>query len=359
MKNMDDLRAEIDIVDNEIIRLLNERMVYVKKIGELKNASGGHIYRPEREKAILSRLESISGKDLDRKAIEAIYYEIFSISRNLEKPQSVAFLGPFGSYSHQAAKSRFGAISNYIPVSNIEAVFKEVSNKEAKYGVVPIENNTEGGVGVTFDCLGAYPDIKIVAEIYIDIHHSFASMHESLKDITKIYSHPQGYNQCLKFLEDHGLNEVEFVPAKSTALAAKLASTEPNSAAICSSIAASLYNVPVMFEKIEDNLSNRTRFFIISDFKNEKTGEDKTSLFIKIDHTPGSLAELLSIFRNEGINMTKLESRPIKKKEFRTNFFVDLEGHIDDRRVSDAINLAVKKGNEITWLGSYMNGEEK
>ena len=359
MKNIEDLRVNIDKVDDEIIKLLNERMEYVKKIGELKNASGGHIYRPEREKAIISRLESIASKNLDRKAIEAIYFEIFSISRNLEMPQSVAFLGPFGSYSHQAAKTRFGAVSNYIPVANIEAVFKEVSNKEAKYGVVPIENNTEGGVGVTFDCLGTYPDIKIVAEIYIDIHHCFASMHESLKDITKIYSHPQGYNQCLNFLEDHGLGDIEFIPAKSTALAAKMTSTEPNSAAICSSIAASLYNVPIMFEKIEDNLANRTRFFIISDFKNEKTGEDKTSIFVKIDHTPGSLAELLSIFRNEGINITKLESRPIKKKEFKTNFFMDLEGHIDDRRVSDVINLARKKGNEITWLGSYMNAEEK
>lgn len=359
MQNINDLRALIDRVDDDIIKLLNERMEYVKKIGELKNTSGSHIYRPEREKAIISRLESLSSKNLNKKSIEAVYFEIFSISRNLEKPQSVAFLGPFGTYSHQAAKSRFGAVNNYIPLSNIEAVFKEVTNKEAKYGVVPIENNTEGGVGVTFDCLGNYSDIKIVAEIYLDIHHSFASKLENLKDIKKIYSHPQGYNQCLKFLEDHGLKDAEFIPTKSTALAAKMSSVEPNSAAICSKIAANLYNVPIMFEKIEDNLSNRTRFFIISDFKNEKTGEDKTSILAKIDHSPGALAELLGMFRNEGINLTKLESRPIKKREFKTNFFMDLEGHIDDKRVSEVINLAIEKGNEITWLGSYMNGEEK
>lgn len=357
MQNIDDLRTCIDKVDDEIVRLLNERMGYVKKIGELKNAARSHIYRPEREKAIISRVESIS--KLDKKSIEAVFFEIFSISRNLEKPQSVAFLGPFGTYSHQAAKSRFGAISNYIALSDIEAVFKALKNKEAKYGVVPIENNTEGGVGVTFDCLGTYKDIKVVAELYLDIHHSFASRYESLSEINKIYSHPQGYNQCLKFLEEHGLNEAQFIPTKSTALAAQMVMSEPNSAAICSKIAANLYNLPIMFEKIEDNLSNKTRFFILSDFKNEKTSKDKTSIMVKTDHSPGALVDFLAMFRNEGINLTKLESRPIKKKDFNVNFYIDFEGHIDDERVKKVLNLAKEKGNEIMWLGSYMNEEIK
>ncbi|CZE50330.1 prephenate dehydratase [Campylobacter geochelonis] len=359
MQNIDDLRGCIDGVDNQILKLLDERMGYVKKIGELKNSSGATIYRPEREKAIISRLESEHSHNLGKKAIEAIFFEIFSVSRNLEKPQVVAFLGPFGTYTHQAAKSRFGAVSTYLPLASIEAVFKELDNKEARYGVVPIENNTEGGVGATFDCLGEYEGIKIVAEIYMDIHHCFVSNEENIKDIDKIYSHPQGYNQCLKFLEDHGLNEIEFIPTKSTALAAKMAAQTPNSAAICSQIAANIFKVPMMFETIEDNLANRTRFFILSDFKNAKTNHDKTSIMAKTDHKPGALVELLQMFRNEGINLTKLESRPIKKKDFKTNFYIDFEGHIDDERVKKVLLMAKKEGHEISWLGSYMNGDER
>ncbi|QOQ88124.1 prephenate dehydratase [Campylobacter corcagiensis] len=360
VQNIDDLRVSIDRVDSEILRLIDKRMSYVKQIGELKNINGSTIYRPEREKAIISRLSNLELNHLNKKAIEAIYFEIFSVARNLEKPQVVAFLGPFGTYTHQAAKARFGAISSYTPLSTIEAVFTELINGEAKYGVVPIENNTEGGVGATFDCLGVYNDkIKIVAEIYLDIHHCFVSRYENLKDINKIYSHPQGYNQCLKFLEDHALTEAEFIPTKSTALAAKMASSKPNSAAICSKIAADLYGVPTMFEKIEDNLANRTRFFILSNFKNAKSGHDKTSILARTEHKPGALVELLEMFRNEGINLTKLESRPIKKKEFTQHFYLDFEGHIDDESVKTVLENAKKQGHDIQWLGSYINGDER
>ncbi|NLY03977.1 MAG: prephenate dehydratase [Campylobacter sp.] len=360
MQNIDNLRQSIDRVDSKILSLLDERMGYVKQIGELKNSSGASIYRPERERTIISRLTSSNLKHLNKKAIEAIYFEIFSVARNLEKPQVVAFLGPFGTFSHQAARARFGAVSSYTPLSTIEAVFTELLNGGAKYGVVPIENNTEGGVGATFDCLGEHnKSIKIVAEIYLDIHHCFISQHEDLKNIEKIYSHPQGYNQCLKFLEDHGLSDLEFIPTKSTALAAKMATTEPNSAAICSRIAADIYAVPVMFEKIEDNLANRTRFFILSDFKNAKSGHDKTSILAKTEHKPGALVELLEMFRNEGVNLTKLESRPVKKKEFGQNFYLDFEGHIDDESVKRVLANAKKEGHDIQWLGSYINGDER
>lgn len=358
MQNIDDLRTKIDSVDGEILKLLDERMNYVKKIGKLKQSKGSAIYRPERERSIISRLEGEQCINLSKTAIEAIFFEIFSVSRNLEKPQIVAFLGPYGTYTHQAAESRFGAISTYMPLANIEAVFKELVNKEAKYGVVPIENNTEGAVGVTLDCLRNYDEVKIVAEIYMDIHHSFVSNCEDLTEIKKIYSHPQGYNQCRKFLDDHGLSEVEFIPTKSTALAAQMAAAEPNSAAICSKIAAQLYKVPMMFQKIEDNLANRTRFFILSDFKNQKSDKNKTSILAKTDHRPGGLVELLQMFRNEGINLTKLESRPVKSKDFKTVFYIDFEGHIDDDRVKRVLEVASKNGHEITWLGSYVDGDE-
>ncbi len=358
MQNLDELRDRIDTIDDEILSLLNKRMEFVKSIGELKNKNKTPIYRPEREKAIISRLVEQKHINLDKKAIEAIFYEIFSVSRNLEKAQNVAFLGPIGTHTHQAAKSRFGAISSYLPLSNIKSVFNALLNKEAKYGVVPIENNTEGVVGATLDCLkDNFEYIKIVGEIYMDIHHCFLSLNSDLKMIEKIYSHPQAYNQCKDFIEEHNLFDIAFIPTKSTAQATKFASSDPKSAAIASFISGEIYNVPVLFEKIEDNKFNRTRFFILSDYKNEKTQNNKTSILAKTDHKPGGLVELLSMFRNYGINLTRLESRPMKNKDFKTLFYIDFIGHIDDECVQDVLHLASKNGHEISWLGSYINGD--
>lgn len=354
MQNLEELRREIDKIDDQILALLNQRMSYVKSVGELKQSSNSTIYRPERERAIIKRLTSANLELLPQNAIEAIYQEIFAVSRNLEKPQSVAYFGPEGTYTHQAARSRFGAISAYIPLASIEDVFKELYNKGAKYGVVPIENNTEGAVGVTLDCLAKYEKLKIFGEIYMDIHHSFVGLNENLKEIKRIYSHPQGYNQCRKFLESHNLSEVEFIPSKSTAHAAFLASKDTNSAAICSKIAAKLYNVPVLFNKIEDNSENRTRFLIISDIKNPKMPNCKTSILVHTGHKPGSLSYLLEKFKQENINLTKLESRPVKTKKFLYSFYIDFEGHIDDENVQRAL----KDFENPVWLGSYLKGEE-
>ncbi len=350
MSDLKDFRDKIDKLDNEILRLLNERMSYVKEIGTLKAKSGGSIYRPEREKEILKRLEALNLGLLNKHAIEAIYSEIFAISRNLEKPQSVAYLGPEGTYTHQVARARFGALSSYTPLATIEDVFKELVHKNAKYGVVPIENNTEGAVGVTLDCLGKYSELKIFAETYMDIHHSFVGINENLSQLKRIYSHPQGYNQCRAFLDAHGLDSLEFVPSKSTANAAFLASKDKYSAAICSKIAAKIYNVPVLFDKIEDNFANRTRFLILSDIKNPPMPHSKTSILARTEHKPGGLFELLERFKKENINLTKLESRPVKSKEFLHSFYIDFEGHIEDENVKRAL----KGLKEVIWLGSYL-----
>ncbi len=347
-----ELREEIDSIDNEILKLLNKRMRVVKEVGKLKQSNKSAIYRPEREKEILDRLKSLNKGPLNKAAIDAIFLEIFAVSRNLELPERVAFLGPEGSYTHQAAESRFGAMSSYLSLNSIEAVFKVLENKEAKYGVVPIENNTDGAVGITLDCLGKY-NSKIVAEIYLDIHHSFATLAEDIKDIKRIYSHPQGYNQCRNFLEEHFLFEAEFIPTKSTAEAAKMAKNDKQSAAICSHIAAKMYNLPIMFEKIEDNLANRTRFLILSDFKNQKGVHNKTSILAKTDNAPGSLARFLQAFEKENINLTKIESRPAEEKNFQSVFYIDFEGHIDDENVKKIID---KYPNKIKWLGSYIAG---
>ena len=350
-KKLKELREKIDEIDNEILTLLNKRMEIVKKVGDLKNNSNAPVYRPEREKEIIERLTDLSKKQnglLGKDEIEAIFLEIFAISRALERKERIAFLGPVGTYTHQAAESRFGANAKYLPLLNIEAVFKTVANKEAKYGVVPIENNTEGVVGITLDSLKKY-NVKIVAEICMDIHHSFASLQDDVTKIKRIYSHPQGYNQCLNFLETHNLLDVEFIPTESTAKAAKLAVKDELSGAICSKIAAKLYNVPLLFEKIEDNNANRTRFIIISDFKTQKSGNDKTSVIAKTSHKSGALFELLKDFKDKNINLLKIESRPNKDDTFNTWFYIDFEGHIDDENVKEIIE---KK--DMIWLGSYL-----
>ncbi len=354
MQTIEAYRKEIDAIDDQILKLLNERMDLVKEIGKAKQTSGTAIYRPEREKEILDRLKSLNKGALNEKAIDAIFLEVFAVSRNLEFPEKIAFMGPEGSYTHQAAESRFGAMGGYIEVSSIEAVFHALENGEAKYGVVPVENNTAGAVGTTLDCLGKFSS-KIVAELYMDIHHSFATVCEDIKKIKRIYSHPQGYNQCRKFLEEHRLLGVEFIPTKSTAEAAQKAIHDNDSAAICSHIAAKLSNLPILFEKIEDNMANQTRFLILSDFKNKKGIRNKTSILAKTDDKPGGLVEFLQTFQDQKVNLTKIESRPTKEKGFQSIFYMDFEGHIDDENVQKVIEEN-KDRYDIKWLGSYICG---
>ena len=354
MQGIEKYRKEIDLLDDQILKLLNERMEKVKEIGKLKHTTGTAIYRPEREKEILDRLKLLNKGALNSEAIDAIFLEVFAVSRNLEFPEKIVYLGPEGSYTHQVAESRFGAMGNYIGVSSIEAVFHILENGEAKYGVVPVENNTEGAVGTTLDCLGKF-DSKIVAEIYMDIHHSFATVCENLKDIKRIYSHPQGYNQCRKFLEEHMLLGIEFIPTKSTAEAAKKAIEDHESAAICSHIAAKLYNVPILFAKIEDNMANQTRFIILSDFKNKRGIHNKTSILAKTDDKPGGLVEFLQTFQAHKVNLTKIESRPTKERGFQSIFYMDFEGHIDDENIQRVLEEN-KDRYDIKWLGSYICG---
>ncbi len=349
---LDDLRNKIDSLDNQLIELLSERMEVVKKVGELKNSTGGSIYRPEREKAIISRLQKNNKGLLSDGAIEAIFLEIFAVSRNLELSEKIAYLGPEGSYTHQAAESRFGGVSDYLSLNSISAVFNTVENKIAKYGVVPIENNIDGVVGETLDLLGASKNIKIVAELTMGIHHSFASHSDNIKKIKKIYSKDIAFGQCRNFLNEYSLTEAEHIPVESTAKAAKIASEDPESAAICSHIASKLYGLPVMFDNIEDNHTNTTRFVVISDYENAQSGNDKTTILAKTPDEPGSLAKFLTDFHEGGINLRKIESRPSRGDgEHTTWFYIDFEGHIKDPNVNDVIE---RHKNHIKWLGSYV-----
>jgi chorismate mutase/prephenate dehydratase len=325
-------------------------METVHKVGQVKAQSGGAIYRPEREKSIIDRLHKQSleaNGSLNRAAIEALFLEIFAISRNLELPENIAFLGPEGSFTHQAAESRFGAMSAYLPISSIKGVFREVSNKKAKFGVIPIENSSNGIVSDTITCLSEY-DLKIIAEVMVDIHHCLATTCDNVKQIKKIYSKDIAIEQCHKFLEDLGLDECELIPVESTAKAAKLATKEENCAAICSHIGAKMYKLPILFENIEDKGNNRTRFLIVSDFENGQSGEDKTSILVQLPNSHGALVGFLNDFDRANINLTKIKSHIV---EGISTFFIDFDGHKDDDKIKEIFKKHI---NSIKFLGSYV-----
>ncbi len=359
LKTLEACREAIDVIDDRLLELINERMKVVERVGEIKNESGAPIYRPEREKAILERLEKRNeeqGGLLNAAAIEAIFLEIFAVARNLELPERIAYLGPEGTFTHQAAESRFGAMSEYLPMSTISGVFRALESGRAKFGVVPIESRQDGVVGETLDLLAASP-MKIVAELYMPIHMTFATKAAHLEDVKRIYSKDKGFGQCREFLNEHNLHTVEQIPVESTAKAAILAAQDPEAAAICSHIAAKLYGVPMMFENIEDVADNTTRFVILSDFKNQPSGQDKTSILARLKNAKeaGALVHFLQDFDAHSINLSKIESRPSRGNDgFGYWFFIDFYGHIDDENVQSVLR---KHTDEISWLGSYVKGE--
>jgi chorismate mutase/prephenate dehydratase len=344
------LRETLDAIDDELLILLNKRMEIVHKVGTVKAQSGGAIYRPEREKSIIERLykKSLEAKgSLSKAAIEALFLEVFAISRNLELPENIAYLGPEGSFTHQAAESRFGAMSSYLSIGSIKGVFREVANGKAKFGVVPIENSSNGIVNDTIASFTDY-NLKIIAEVMVDIHHTLASKSDKVKDIKRIYSKDIAIDQCHKFLTDLGLDECDLIPVDSTAKAAKLASEEENCAAICSHIGAKLYDLPILFENIEDKGDNRTRFLIISNFDNGPSGDDKTSILVQLTNQAGALVGFLNDFDKAEINLTKIKSHIV---EGNSTFFIEFNAHKDEEKVK---NIFTKYEKEIKFLGSYV-----
>jgi len=344
---LDELRVQIDIIDDTLLELYNKRMEYVHQVGELKNTTGAPIYRPEREQSILNRLKEQNSGKLTDAAIDALFLEMFAVARNLERPEAIAYLGPEASFTHQAAEMKFGAMSAYIPIKSITGVFREVNRGTAKFGVIPIENSSNGIVSETINCLKD-SNLKIIAEVFVDVHHTLASRCNSVSEIKKIYSRDIAFQQCHKFLEDCGLDEVELVPVDSTAKAAKLAMEEEGTAAICADVAAKMYNLPILFQNIEDRDNNKTRFFIVSDFENLPSGNDKTSLLVRLPNTPGSLVDFLNDFERCEVNLTKIKSHIIEGESL---FFIEFNGHKDDLHIEPIIK---RHENEIKILGSYV-----
>ncbi len=350
--DLSSIRKKIDEIDEQILLLLHKRVELVKKVKEFKK-NQKTIYRPGREKKILEKVLKYNKGIFPEKSLLNIYNEILSASRKLQMPLKIGFLGPYATFSHAAAKKKFGSESIFIPLNSIRDVFTELENEQIDYGVVPIENSNEGVVGYTLDMLIEFNHI-ILSEVYIEISHSLVSKENDIKKIKTLFCHPQSKAQCKTFIENN-LKKVQIIEVSSTAEAAKRASKRKQTGALCSKIAAQVYGLNILAENIDDNPSNYTRFLVIGKIpvEFEKDIPYKTSIVCGVKDKPGALFSLLKPFKDCNINLTKIESRPTKRKAWEYIFFIDFEGKLDDVNVKKAM----KKIQEITtyykYLGSY------
>ncbi|HWO41119.1 MAG TPA: prephenate dehydratase [Candidatus Eisenbacteria bacterium] len=353
-ESVDALRKRIDQVDEKLVALLNERAALAQKIGLSKSLNNQEVYAPNREKEVLRRVATLNAGPLPEPAVRAIFREIISASRSLEEPTRVVYLGPEATYTHAAAREKFGSSAHLDSCATIADVFQEVAQGRAIFGVVPIENSTEGAVGHTLDLL-VESDARICAELFLEIHHCLLSRNGDREKIRRIVSHPHALAQCRRWLSRHFPHaELEEVP--STALAALMASSEPGLAAISSAVAKEVYDLQVIAANIEDHAHNITRFVVIGGSDSRPSGDDKTSLVFSVKDEPGILHRMLAPFAKSRINLTKIESRPIKNKPWEYMFFIDIKGHEDESRVRRAIDTLRKKCLFLKVLGSYPSG---
>ncbi len=344
------LRRQIDQLDQKILKSLNERANLSRRVGQVKNRQGASIYVPDREWAVYQRLLRLNQGPLKEEAVKAIYREIMSGSLALEKPIQIAYLGPAATFTHQAALEKFGSSVDYSGLDSISSVFSEVEKGRCDYGVVPIENSTEGVVNHTLDMF-IHSDLRICSEILLEITHCLMAAC-SINQVRRVYSNPQAIAQCRHWLERR-LSNVELIEVSSTTKAAQMAKKDPKSAAIASRLAAQQYGLKILAKGIEDNTENQTRFLVIGKTIAKPTQNDKTSIMCSIPDKVGALEGTLRIFKDKRINLTKIESRPSKKKAWEYYFFIDLEGHCQTPKIKSALARVERKSRFLKILGSY------
>lgn len=352
--SLEEIRNQIDGIDSELLWLLNQRAELVHEIGVLKKEAGLSIYAPEREETLLQSLVQRSQGRLPPVSIRAIYREIMSASLALEKDLTISYLGPEATWTHQAARAKFGASVRYDPQSNIGDVFDQVTRRRTDYGVVPIENSVEGAVNHTLDVF-MDSELKICAQILLRIENNFLAA-GAREEIKKIYSHPQVFGQCRKWLQNYARG-LELIEVSSTTRAAEIAAHEPGAAALAGAMAAEIYRLQVLERSIQDSPNNTTRFLVISHTTCPPTGNDKTSLMFCVHDRVGALYSALEPFNRLKLSMSKIESRPSKRKNWEYFFFVDIEGHCDDKPVKDALHELEKHCTFVKVLGSYPKTE--
>jgi len=344
------MRKKIDAIDKELVRLMNDRAEIALTVGEIKRAAGKTVYDPRREEEVFRKVIGLSEGPLREGSVRAIFRELISGSRGLEVGIGVAYLGPPYSYSHLAAIERFGQSVEFIPVGNIPAVFQEVESGQADYGLVPVENSTDGRVADTLDMF-ATSKVRICAEVQLRIHHNLLA-HCGRADIREIHSKPQALSQCRKWLATH-LPNAKLCEVPSTSAAAEAAAKRKGVAAVASATAARHYGIEILAEDIEDNPDNITRFAVLGLQTGSKTGNDKTSVMFQTQHAAGALSDSLAIFKRARLNLTWIESFPVPGRQGNYLFFVEFEGHQLDTRVKRALESLRKKSVRVEVLGSY------
>ncbi len=350
-------RQNIDAIDDEILRLLNERAKHVMAVGEIKKKEGSPVWVPSREEAIYERLTNNNeGGLFPTSSIRPVFREIISASLSLEEVLRVGYFGIEGSFSNLAGIKHFGLSAQLIPAGTLPDVFEGVEKGRLKYGIIPIENSIEGVVNHTLDML-MESNVVIMGEIYVDISQNLLSRSGELSEIKGVYSHPHALAQCRSWLSKH-LPNVHVYETESTSNAAERAKNDETIAAIGSELSEVVYNLKIVERNIEDNPNNHTRFLIIGKQPREVTGNDKTSVMFGVKHEPGSLCRVLEIFDRRGVNLTKLESRPSKRIAWEYLFYTDLDGHKDENPLKDAIEEVKKHVSIIKVLGSYPRNQQ-
>ncbi len=351
MEKIQELRKKINELDDRLIDLLNERAKIVVEVGNIKKTEKLDFHSPSREREILERLAARNKGPFPQDTLRAVYREILSSSLSLERPLRVAYLGPRATFTHMAGMQQFGLAAQYVPVENIRDVFTEVERGRADYGVVPVENSTEGVVNYTLDMF-IDSDLQIYAEIMLEVSQNLMNKSGRIDDIKKIYTHPQVPGQCRQWIEKN-LSGIPIMDAPSTARAAEIAKDDPAAGAIASEMAAALYGLQIAARKIEDNPNNFTRFLVIAAKSPGKTGRDKTSIMFSIKDRVGALYAMLTPFAEMGINLTRLDARPSGRKVWDYVFFLDMVGHIEDEPVAKAIDRLKNDCLFLKVLGSY------
>lgn len=347
---LDDLRVRIDALDTQIVALLNERAKIVVEIGKLKATGDTPVYAPDREQVVLDRIRRANTGPLPDRCLEAIWRELMSGSFALERPLRIGYLGPNGSFTHLAATKQFGSCVEYHAFESFPAVFNAVEARRIDLALVPIENSIGGGIHEVLDCF-LQTRARVCAEALVPIHHNVLSL-AAPAAIQRVYSRPEVFEQCRRWLADH-LRNVERIATASSSKAAELAAADPAAAAIGSSLAADIYKLPIRFENIEDNPNNVTRFFVIGLQATRPTGDDKTAVVFTTEHKPGALASVIDVFRDHKVNLTHIDKRPSQRVNWEYYFFIDCEGHEQQPHVAAAIADARKHCIQLTVLGSF------
>ena len=348
---MEPLRDSIDTIDEEIVRLLDERARLARRIGAIKHTEGLEAYAPARERKILDRISNLGRGEFPKEGLEAVFREIISSSISLEAPLKIAYLGPESTFTHEAARRSFGASVEYEPHATVSEVFTMVERGEAQHGVVPVENSMEGAVTHTLDELMGSP-LKICGEVYLSISQNLLSEEPSLEEISTVYSHPMALAQAATWLRQH-LPHANLEEVESTAEAARRAAEETGAAAIGSALAAEAYNLEVLAGDIQDARTNATRFIVLGRYWAEPTGKDKTSVVFSFKDRPGGLKDALSAFSEEGVNLTRIESRPSRRRAWTYVFFADFQGHPEEDRVAHALKNLEERCTYVRLLGAY------